>query len=142
MWAAISRAGRGAMLSHETAAEIQGLSSQPSSLIHITVPTRRRPAQRAEIAGVVIHRSDQAQADQVPYTELPRTRPLDTVLDLVAAAGSFEEACTWIARAVSLTGLTTPVIAAALAARTRVRRRKLLEEMLADVGDGVHFPLE
>lgn len=142
LWAAISRAGRGAMLSHETAAEIQGLSSQPSSLIHITVPTRRRPAQRGEIAGVVIHRSDQAQADPVPYTELPRTRLMDTVLDLVAAADSFEQACTWIARAVTLTGLTTADIAAAMAARTRMRRRRLLEEMLTDAGDGVHFPLE
>ena len=142
LWAAISRAGRGAMLSHETAAEIQGLSSQPSSLIHITVPTRRRPAQRTDIAGVVIHRSDQAQADPVPYTELPRTRLMDTVLDLVATAGTFEQAYTWIARAVSLTGLTTTDIAAAMAARTRMRRRKLLAEMLGDVGDGVHFPLE
>lgn len=142
LWAAISRAGRGAMLSHETAAEIQGLSSQPSSLIHITVPTRRRPAQRSEISGVVIHRSDQAQADPVPYTELPRTRLMDTVLDLVAAADSFEQADTWIARAVSLTGLPAIDIAAAMAGRTRMRHRKLLEEMLGDVGDGVHFPLE
>lgn len=142
LWAAISRAGRGAMLSHETAAEIQGLSSQPSSLIHITVPTRRRPAQRTEISGVVIHRSDQAQADPVPYTELPRTRLMDTVLDLVAAADSFEQAYTWIARAVSLTGLPAPDIAAAMAGRTRMRGRKLLEEMLGDMGDGVHFPLE
>ena len=142
LWAAISRAGRGAMLSHETAAEIQGLSSQPSSLIHITVPTRRRPAQRSEIAGVIIHRSDQAQADPVPYTELPRTRLMDTVLDLVAAADSFEQAYTWIARAVSLTGLTAPDIAAAMAGRTRMRGRKLLEEMLGDAGDGVRFPLE
>ena len=38
LWAAIKRAGPGAMLSHETAAEIQRLADKPSAKISITVP--------------------------------------------------------------------------------------------------------
>ena len=73
LWAAIRRAGPGAMLSHETAAEIQGLTSKPSAKVHITVPWRRRPAQKTPIRGVVIHRSDQSRPQHLPPWELPRT---------------------------------------------------------------------
>jgi predicted transcriptional regulator of viral defense system len=48
LWAAVHRAGPGAMLSHESAAEAHGLSDEPSSEIHITVPSRRRPAQKSQ----------------------------------------------------------------------------------------------
>src|SRR6185312_12968599 len=42
LWAAVHRAGPGAMLSHETAAEVQHLIDKPSARINITVPSRRR----------------------------------------------------------------------------------------------------
>ena len=39
MWAAVKLAGAGAMLSHETAAEIHGIIDKPlGAAIHITVP--------------------------------------------------------------------------------------------------------
>src|SRR5215472_16587099 len=52
LWAAVLYAGTGARLSHETAAELHGLSGRRSSLIHVTVPANRRvrPAK-----GLVIH---------------------------------------------------------------------------------------
>src|SRR6516225_7620979 len=45
LWAAVHRAGPGAMLSHQTAAEVHGLTDKHAAEIHITVPTSRRPAQ-------------------------------------------------------------------------------------------------
>ena len=45
----------------------------PSTKIHITVPHRRRPAQRRAIHGVVIHRSDQSRPQHLPPWLLPRT---------------------------------------------------------------------
>lgn len=142
LWAAIRRAGTGAMLSHETAAEIQGLIDKPSAQINITVPWRRRPAQKKPIQGVVIHRSDQSRPQHLPPWELPRTRVEDTVLDLVAAARSFDEAFSWVSRATSRQLTTAAMLRAALADRTRIRWRAWLTDALADAADGVQSPLE
>src|SRR5580658_6670595 len=42
LWAAVLRAGRGATLSHYTAAELSRLADRPSERIHLTVPNSRR----------------------------------------------------------------------------------------------------
>ena len=142
LWAAIRRAGPGAMLSHETAAEIQGLTDKPSTRINITVPWRRRPAQKKPIQGVVIHRSDQSRPQHLPPWELPRTRIEDTVLDLVAAARSFDEAYSWVSRATFRQLTTAAMLRAALAERSRIRWRAWLTDALADAADGVQSSLE
>ena len=50
LWAALRRAGDGAMLSHETAAEVHGLIDKPAGkAIHITVPDR--PSARSARVG-------------------------------------------------------------------------------------------
>ena len=51
LWAALLRAGPGAVLSHRTAAERHGLIDEPSALITITVPVSRHPAQ-VKIQGI------------------------------------------------------------------------------------------
>jgi len=142
LWAALRRAGPGAMLSHETAAEVHGLTDKPSVTIHITVPTSRRPAQHSAIRGVVIHRSDQTLPARLPEWKLPRTRIEDTVLDLVITAKSFDEAYSWISRAVSERLVTVAMLREAMSTRRRIRWRKWLTEALADVGEGAYFPLE
>src|SRR5215469_5928903 len=38
LWAAVLYAGKGAQLSHETAAELNGLTERRSPLIHVTIP--------------------------------------------------------------------------------------------------------
>jgi hypothetical protein len=142
LWAALRRAGPGAMLSHETAAEVHGLTSKPSAKIHITVPPSRRPAQHRPIRGVVIHRSDQSLPARLPEWKLPRTRIEDTVLDLVVAAKSFDEAYSWISRAVSERLVTVAMLREAMSTRRRIRWRMWLTEALADVGEGAYIPLE
>jgi hypothetical protein len=140
--AALLRAGPGAMLSHETAAEIQGLSDKPSSRIHVIVPIQRNPARRHKIPGVVIHRSSKRRAEPRPDWQLPRTQIEDTVLDLIAAAGTFDDAYAWISRAVSRQLTTVECLRDALRARKKVRWRAWLTEALADAAEGIHFPLE
>jgi hypothetical protein len=142
LWAAVRRAGPGAMLSHETAAELHGLIDKPGSRIHITVPSRRRPAQHRPIRDLVIHRSDQSLPDMMPPWELPRTRIEDTVLDLVASAATFSDAYSWISRALSRELVTTRMLREALAARKRFRWRTWLREALDDAAEGSYFPLE
>ncbi len=143
LWSAVRFAGDGAMLSHETAAEVHGIIDKPlGSKIHLTVPSRRRPAQHRQARGIVIHRSDQSRAQPFSPFNLPRTRVEDTVLDLATAAASFDQAYSWISRAVSRQLVTVSRLRTALAARTRVRWRDWLEDALADAGEGVFSSLE
>jgi hypothetical protein len=142
LWAAVKRAGPGAMLSHETAAEMHKLVDKRSAKIHITVPHGRRPAQCKSIRGVVIHRSDVSQPQYLPPWQLPRTRIEDTVLELVAAASNLDEAYSWISLVLSRELVTAGMIRDALAARKRFRWRAWLTEALAEGEEGVHFPLE
>jgi hypothetical protein len=142
LWAAVLRAGPGAVLSHETAAEIHDLIDKPRSKIHISVPAERNPSQVGSIAGVVVHRGRGLVAEWQPPWQLPRTSVEDTVLDLVAGARSFDDAYGWIATAVGRR-LTTPgLLSKALAGRTRMRWRGWVGDALEDAADGVHSPLE
>ncbi|HEY6493202.1 MAG TPA: hypothetical protein VIZ43_08005 [Trebonia sp.] len=143
LWAAVLRAGTGAMLSHETAAEVHGIVDKPAGTdIHITVPLGRRPAQHRPARGIVIHRSDQSQQQFLGPFSLPRTRIEDAVLDLVSAAPTFDQAYTWIARSVSRKLVTVDALRAALAARKRIRWRTWVTDALEDAEGGVHSSLE
>ena len=143
MWAALRRAGDGAMLSHETAAEVHGMIDKPASgAIHITVPAGRRPIRRGSVRGVVIHRSGQSRP-QLPITwKLPRTRIEDTVLDLIDAAPTFQHAYGWIARAVTRDLATVGMLRAALATRRRARYRAELAVAFGASDGGVRSGLE
>ena len=136
-------AGPGAVLSHETAAEIHHLTDKPSSKIHLSVPAQRNPGRLRPIRGVVIHRSRCLVPEWQPPWQLPRTTVEDTVLDLIAAARSFDDAYGWISAAVGRR-LTTPpeLLGKALAARPRMRWRAWVAGAMQDAADGVHSPLE
>lgn len=142
LWAALLRAGPGATLSHYTAAELYGLVDQPSEQIFVTVPATQNPARRQKITGLVIRRSSRIGQARHPSLSPPRTRVEETVLDLVEAAPDFDEAFTWICRAVGRRRTTVPMLAAAAAARKRMRWRAEVTAALADVADGVHSLLE
>ena len=66
----------------------------------------------------------------------------DTVLDLVAAARSFDDAYGWISRAVGRRLTTPQLLGKALAGRSRIRWRAWIAGALQDAADGVHSPLE
>ena len=142
LWAALLRAGSGAVLSHETAAEVQELIDKPTAKIHITVPISHDPARRGPIRGVVIHRSRRVASEPLPPWQLPRTPIADTVLDLIESAATTDDAFAWLTRAIGRDLVTTGMLTAALAARKRMRRRPWLVETLADAADGVMSPLE
>jgi hypothetical protein len=142
LWAAVLRAGPGAVLSYETAAEVHGLTGKPSRKIHITVPISRDPARWGDISGVVIHRSRNVVSQPLPPWQLPRTPIAETVLDLVASSKTFDDAYSWLSRATGQQLATVEMIRTALAARKKMRWRPWLAEALDDVAEGVMFPLE
>jgi hypothetical protein len=66
----------------------------------------------------------------------------DTVLDLIVAARTFEDAYGWISAAVGRRLTTPALLAKSLAARPRMRWRGWITAALQDAADGVHSPLE
>jgi len=141
LWAALLRAGPGAVLSHQTAAERHGLIDEPSPVIVITVPASRSPA-RTPIPGVVIHRSDAIVRTRHPVMLPPCTRVEDTVLDLIQVAPTFDDAYAWICRAIGRRRTTTDRIQLAMTARKRMRWRQEIALALGDAADGALSVLE
>jgi hypothetical protein len=139
LWAAVLRAGPKAVLSHHSAAELQGLSAMPAPAIHIMVPAGR---QIAPISGVVLHYSSLVTRERHPALRPPQTRVEETVLDLAGGAASLDEALGWIFRACGSRRTTAERIASAMARRARMRWRTELAAALGLGADGVHSLLE
>jgi hypothetical protein len=142
LWAAVLRAGKGAVLSHETAAEIQELTNKTCTRIHITVPADSNPARNRKIPGVVIHRSRHVHPDPQPPWQLPRTTIEDTVLDLVTTSKTFDDAYSWITKATGKGHTTPAALRRAMASRKRMRWRHWLAGALDDATEGVNSALE
>jgi very-short-patch-repair endonuclease len=138
LWAAVLRAGPGAVLSHHTAAELLRLTDWPSELVHVTVPSRRRVQ---PTPGFAIHLSHSIGRTRHPGLLPPRTRIEDTVLDLVNLTSTFDDACGWVTRAFGRRLTTEQRVLTALATRSRQRWRAPLTQLLTDPG-GVHSVLE
>src|SRR5262249_10149084 len=78
-----------AVVSHRTAAELDGLADDARDPIHVTVPADRyvRP-----IDGVRVHYSTRSADIRHPTLLPPRTRVEETVIDLAVAAGDLDPA--------------------------------------------------
>lgn len=140
LWAAVIYAGPGALLSHETAAEILKLTDRRSPVIRVTVPARRRVRPRE---GLAVRRST---------VDYPRWRPLrgvpphtfyaETIIDLVAAADNLDDVVAWVSRGIARNLVGVAQLKAAARARGRFRWGKQIEEVIDRVAGGSHFPLE
>ena len=139
LWAAVLRAGPGAALSFDSAAEVHRLIDLPASRVHVSIPHYRTVV---PVRGVIIHRSRALPAAVHPTDLPPRTRIEATVLDLAGRAVTFDAAFA-IACAAVQRRLTTPArLRRAMAARSTMRWRDELSVALADIGAGVHSLLE
>jgi AbiEi antitoxin C-terminal domain len=138
LWAAVLRAGRGAVLSHQTAAELHGLIDTPAEAIYVAVPSARRITTQ----GIVVRMSGRIDQARQPNREPPRTTVEETVLDLAQLARTFDEACGWVTRACGRRLTTEERLRAALASRKKMRWRAELDDVLAAAGDGIHSVLE
>lgn len=139
LWAAIGYAGAGAVLSHLTAAELNKITDRPSELIHVTIPAGRRVSPSP---GLVIHHSRRIEAATHPALLPPRTRIVETVLDLVTQAKTFDDALGVVSAACQRRLTTAELVAQAMNARQRIRWREEMAKALAEVGAGVHSVLE
>ena len=140
LWAAVLYAGRGAQLSHQTAAELLRLTDQRSPLIHLTIPAERRVR---PVSGVVVHRSSHLEAGwRFARGIPPHTLTEETIIDLVDAAANFDDAVGWITAGFQKNMVSETRLRQVLAARKRLRWRDVLEEVIPMAAAGTHSPLE
>jgi hypothetical protein len=139
LWAAVLSAGPGAVLSHETAAELLKLTDKPVQTIHITVPRERRVV---AVTGVRLHRSGRAAEAVLRDSNPPRTRVEETVLDLTQTAATFDDVCGWVTRAFARDLIDEKRLRDAMRQRAKLRWRTDLYELIAAAADGDHSVLE
>jgi hypothetical protein len=142
IWAALLYAGPGATISHQTAAELWGFADQAVEVgtpVDVTVPVDRRVRNQP---GVRIHYAQRLSTSRHPTRNPPRTRVEDTVLDLADTERRLGDVVGWVTRACHRRLTTPDRLAESLAARKKIRWRRELHAMLADVADGAETPLE
>ena len=139
LWAAVLSAGPGAVLSHETAAELLRLADKATHSIHVTVPRDRHVA---AVPGVSIHRSARAVEAVLGQSNPPRTRVEETVLDLAQTAATFDDVCGWVTRAFARDLTDEGKLRAAMGQRTKLRWRADLHELISAAARGDHSVLE
>ena len=138
LWAAVLRAGPGAVLSHLTAAELHGLLDTPAEVVFVTVPATRR----ISAPGLVVRTSERIAEATQPGRQPPRTSVEETVLDLAQLAWTFDDACGWLTQACGRRLTTAARLEQAHQLRKKLRWRHELEDVLKAAADGIHSALE
>lgn len=140
LWAAVLYAGQGARLSHESAAEVIGLTDTQLSQIQVSIPAGRRVT---PVEGVIIHRSSgTGQIWRPPPGFPPHTSEEDTVLDLVHAADNLDDVIGWVTRAMAKPFTSEAFLREAMAGRKQLRWRRELDEIIPAAAGGSHSLLE
>lgn len=137
-WGGVLLGGQDSRLGFEAAGHLWGLVDEPLMTITVLVPhglslaRRGRWLFRQERAGVRSPRSPGSP---------PRTTIEDTVLDLCSGA-SARDSIGIVTAAVQSRRTTSHRILTGIHGRQKVRHRRLLCELLTDVGEGAESPLE
>ena len=139
LWAAVLRVGPQTILSHQSAAELDGLTSTRSEVIHVTVPDGKHIER---IPGIRLHRSERLAEARHPSRTPPRTRIEETVLDLTQTAKNIDAAFGWLCQGCGSRLTTSDLLLTALHQRRKVRWRPILASALQDIGDGAQSVLE
>ncbi len=146
IWGAVLSAGPGAVISHETAAELYRFGRRTHHPLHVAIPERRHVHRTVRLAPgtppLIVHRSDRIVRARHPALLPPRTRIEETVLDLTQCAPTFDEAFGWLSHACGSRLSTAGMIRGALERRKKVRYRAEMLGALEDVASGVHSLLE
>jgi hypothetical protein len=140
LWAAVLYAGQGARLSHETAAEVIGLTDQRWPDIQVSIAPQRRVS---PVKGLTIHYpSGNRRIWRPPPGVPPHTSEEDTVLDLVHSAENLDDVLGWVTRALAKPVTSEPHLRRAMAGRKRLRWRADLDEIITAAAGGAHSVLE
>jgi len=139
VWAALLRAGSGAVAAHRTALWLAGVIDERPDVIEVAIPHERRSA---PIAGVRLHRARNLLERTHPAAQPPRLRLEPAVLATTEAATNAELVTDLVLRATQRRLTTAGRLRRELKAWPRHRWRSLLMELLQEVEDGVASALE
>lgn len=139
VWAAVLFGGTGATACGETAAWLVGLREDLPAVVTVAIPFERQMRNRSD---VTVHSRRHLDRLRHAVRSPPQTRVEETVLDQVDAARRAERVIDVLTRACQRRLTTAGRLAATASGRSRLRWRALVREVLVDVGDGVHSPLE
>jgi hypothetical protein len=140
LWAAVLYAGRSARLSHETAAEILGLTDRQWPEIHVSINPERRVV---PLKGMIIHTSSyNGRIWRPPPGVPPHTSEEGTVLDLVDAATNLDDVVGWVTRALAKPLTSADHLRRSMAERKQLRWRRELGEIITAAAGGAHSVLE
>ncbi len=118
---------------------LSGLRDDVPVGLVVTVPSSRRVQGQP---GLAIRYSEHLVGRRHPARLPPQTRVEHTVLDLVDQAPDESEVVSLVTAACQRRLTTTARLTAAGASRKKLRWRRLVEHLLADVDDGALSPLE
>jgi very-short-patch-repair endonuclease len=139
LWAALLHAGADALADRRTAGFLQGLVDDEPRRIEIVVPAMHHVSAPP---GVHLRRSRLHGQLRHPAAAIPQVRLEHTVVELASTERAPDDVVSWLTRACGRR-LTTPArLREALALRSRVRHRGLIQEALADITSGAVSPLE
>jgi hypothetical protein len=132
-------AGQGAVISHQTAAELHGLTDKRSMSIHVAIPADRRvtPAR-----GLRIHRLARVYDPPEAHRDPPQTTIEETLLDLTGTAAVLTEVIGWLTRAFGRDLTNEARLLHEMSTRTRIRWRARLLDILNCGESGDHSVLE
>jgi hypothetical protein len=139
LWAAVLHAGRGAYLSHATAAELNRLAEDAPPAIDVTIPEKRRVIAPK---GVIIHRSTHKPMIWQPPGLPAYSIAEQTVIDLVQAGADKDEIVALVTSGFNQKLLTENHLRAVAQTRKKLRRRRELDRIISLAAGGTHSPLE
>lgn len=137
-WAGVLLGGDRARLAGTSAGHLQGLVDDAPPVVTVLVPHGSRPTQRD---GWRLVRERAGSRDARSTGAPPRTRVEETVLDL-CQDGRAEDAVGWVTVAVQRRLTTAERLVRALERRERHRHRRVLLDLVRDVGRGAQSPIE
>jgi hypothetical protein len=139
LWAAVLSAGQGAYLSHETAAEINGLADSRSPVTHVTIPANRRVRAPKDIA---IHTSSLKPMLWTPPGLPPYSIAEATVLDLIQGTSDKDVVIALVTSGFNKKLLAENYLWAVAETRKKLRWRNELREIIPLAAGGAHSVLE
>jgi very-short-patch-repair endonuclease len=140
LWAAILIAGSGSRLAGPTAAAEGGVTGLRPEPLHVIVPVDRRPSAQlprlpADMPAVRVHRTALLESHCLDGRP-PRTTLARSAIDAAAWASHDREARAILAASCQQGRADPAEIRAVLAELPRVNRRKLIDDMIADIEGG------
>ena len=139
VWAAVLYAGGASAAGGLSALWLWGVVPAPPDVLTVCVPTSRRVRAQPGLR-VVVRRGWEGAVH--PAALPPRLRVEDALLDVVATADDEARVVDLVLRAVNGRHTTAARLLSALARRSRMRWRRLVEELATEVEDGVRSALE